>query len=186
MKILIADDDATSRLILEGTLRKIGHEAVSCNGGTEAWAAFQREYFPVLISDWMMPDLDGPALCRAIRGSFRERYTYIILLTVLGGKESFIAALDCGADDFTTKPFDEDQLAARLRSAERILGLHRHIRQIEGLLPICSYCKNIRNNDGGWEQIDAYVRHHTEVQFSHGVCPVCYEKYVKPEFERLE
>lgn len=183
MKILIADDDATSRLILEGTLRKIGHEVVSCKDGKEAWDLFGKEYFPVLISDWLMPVVDGPTLCRTIRGSYREHYTYIILLTVLGGKENFIAAMDGGADDFITKPFDEDQLAARLRAAERILGLHGHIRQLEGLLPICAYCKSIRNNDGGWEPIDTYVHEHSEVTFSHGICPGCFRKFMQPETE---
>jgi DNA-binding response OmpR family regulator len=185
MKILIAEDDMTSRLILEATLVKLGHEVTTCADGQEAWQAFQKDYFPVLISDWLMPGIDGPTLCRTIRGQYREHYTFIILLTVLGGRANFLAAMDAGADDFISKPFDEDRLAARLRAAERILGLHQRIRKLEGLLPICTYCKNIRNNSGGWEAIDSFVSQHSEVEFSHGICPACFEKHVKPDLDNL-
>ncbi|MBM3841353.1 MAG: response regulator, partial [Verrucomicrobia bacterium] len=121
MRILIAEDDTTSRLLLEATLQKLGHEVAAASNGQEAWEAFQRDYFPVVISDWMMPELDGPTLCRAIRRVHRDNYTMILVLTSLGGRTNYLQAMDAGADDFITKPIDEDQLAARLRVAERIL-----------------------------------------------------------------
>ena len=124
MKILIAEDDMTSRLVLGATLKKLGHQVTATQNGREAWDALDKEHFPLLISDWMMPDMDGLELCRLIRGAGEKQYIYIILLTALGGKGSFIEGLDAGADDFITKPFDEEQLAARLRVAERILALH--------------------------------------------------------------
>ncbi|HEX9998528.1 MAG TPA: diguanylate cyclase [Abditibacterium sp.] len=124
MKILIAEDDMTSRLVLGATLKKLGHEVTATSDGQQAWARLSEEYFPLLISDWMMPDMDGLELCRLIRAANQKQYTYIILLTALGGRNSFLEGLDAGADDFITKPFDEELLAARLRVAERILALH--------------------------------------------------------------
>ncbi len=128
MKILIAEDDMTSRLVLGATLKKMGHQVTAASSGREAWDALNQEHFPLLISDWMMPDMDGLELCRRIRAAQGARYTYIILLTALSGKGSYLEGLDAGADDFITKPFDEDTLVARLRVAQRILALHETLR----------------------------------------------------------
>jgi len=128
MKILIAEDDTTSRLLLAATLKKLGHEVVAAANGEEAREAIGREHVPLLISDWMMPDVDGLELCRLIRSEHSLQYTYIILLSARSGKTNYLGAMDAGADDFITKPFDEDQLAARLRVAERILDLHETLR----------------------------------------------------------
>jgi signal transduction histidine kinase len=131
VKILIAEDDGASRAILAQFLTRLGHDVVATADGQQALDVFRREDVPVLISDWMMPNLDGLGLCRQIRAEERANYTYVILLTVLGGKESYLEAMDAGADDFISKPFDVDQLHARLRVAERILGLQRELRHIE-------------------------------------------------------
>ncbi len=133
MQILIAEDDAVSRLVLGATLKKMGHEVKATSCGNEAWAAVNEMHCPLLISDWMMPDMDGLELCRRVRtrhdeGRSGAPYTYVILLTALGGKTNYLGAMDAGADDFITKPFDADQLAARLRVAERILALHQTLR----------------------------------------------------------
>ena len=177
MNILIADDDATSRLVLEATLKKLGHAVVTAQDGQQAWEAFQRTYFPVLISDWLMPHLDGLALCRTIRDLHQTNYTYIVLLTSLGGKTNYLEAMEAGADDFMTKPFDAEQLAARLQVAERILGLRQHVKRLEGLLPICSYCKKIRDKKGYWQQLEWYIAARSEADFSHGMCPECGPKH---------
>jgi CheY-like chemotaxis protein len=131
MRILIAEDDTTSRIILDEILTRLGHEVVAVTNGQEAWATFQQDHVSLVISDWMMPDLDGLELCRRIRAANRAKYTYVILLTALEGKESYLEAMEAGADDFATKPLDSDQLHARLRVAERILGLQRELVQLE-------------------------------------------------------
>src|SRR4028119_794281 len=128
MKILIADDDLTSRLLLGATLKKLGHEVTIASDGEEAWDAMNREHFPLLISDWMMPNVDGLELCRRVRAARPTQYTYIVLLTALGGKSSYLDGMAAGADDYVTNPFDEDQLVARLRVADRILALHETLR----------------------------------------------------------
>lgn len=127
MKILIAEDDMVSRLVLGATLKKLGHQVTATSDGQQAWEALEEEHFPLLISDWMMPGLDGLELCRLIRARDQARYTYILLLTALGGKNSYLDGMDAGADDFITKPFDEDTLVARLRVAQRILELHERL-----------------------------------------------------------
>lgn len=190
MKILIADDDDFSRTLLSHVLEGLGHEVSAVADGAAAWEAVRRDYFPVLITDWMMPGISGPELCRMMREVQRDHYTYIIVLTVRGGKESYLEGMRSGADDFLTKPFDEDQLAARLAVAERILGLHRHVSRLEGLLPICSYCKRIRDDCNHWQQIESYVSARTETLFSHGICPECMKRNfpgitLKPDGERV-
>ena len=130
MKILVAEDDTATRLVLAATLKKLGHEVAAVADGLKAWEAWQqRDDYTLLISDWLMPGIDGLELCRRIRGMQRMHYTYIVLLTALGGKARYIDAIDAGADDLVTKPFDEDLLDARLRVAERILALHDALRK---------------------------------------------------------
>ncbi|TMK82537.1 MAG: response regulator [Actinobacteria bacterium] len=131
MRILIAEDDTASRLILAQILKQLGHDVTATANGAEAWRVFEREHVPLLISDWMMPDPDGLELCRRVRAADRGKYTYIILLTALGGKENYLEAMSAGVDDFVTKPFDADQLHARVRVAERILGLQRELTHLE-------------------------------------------------------
>ena len=192
MKILIVEDNNASLNLLNATLTKLGHDVIATEDGREAWGVFQLEHISIIISDWMMPDIDGLELCRMIRAENRTRYTYIILLTALEGKGSYLVGMDAGADDFITKPFDIEQLAARLRVAERILQLQSEVKQLEGLLPICMYCKKIHDdqypedNREGWVPVEQYVASRTDASFSHGICPVCYETHVKPELDALK
>lgn len=178
MKILIAEDDATSRLMLQSTLEMLGHEVIAVEHGGQALIRWLADSPSVIISDWLMPEMDGPALCRAIRMTNRPPYTFIIMLTSLGGKENYLEAMHAGADDFLTKPCDEDQLAARLVVAERILGLRKHMSQLEELLPICAYCKQIRDDHDHWQPVEQYISDHAgpQTKFSHGICPACVKK----------
>lgn len=128
MKILIADDDAASRLLLGALLRKLGHTVIAVADGHAAWQAWLEEAPALVISDWMMPGMDGLSLCRAIRSQPSPHYTYLILLTALSGKGSYLDGMEAGADDFLSKPLDEDMLAARLCVATRILKLHEALK----------------------------------------------------------
>ena len=185
MKILIADDEVVSQLILAEQLQSLGHEVSIASDGREAWELFRSIRPQIVITDWIMPDIDGLEFSRMIRAENREIYTYVIFLTILNGKGSYLEAMDAGADDFISKPFDVEQLSARLHVAERILGLQREIKQLQGLLPICSYCKRIREEDMTWLPIEKYITQRTDALFSHGVCPDCYEKHLKPEIDEL-
>ncbi len=128
MKILIADDDTTSRLLLGATLKKLGHVVTAVEDGLQALACWRQEQPSLIISDWMMPGLDGLELCRLIRAEPALQYTYVVLLTSLAGKGRYLDGMQAGADDFISKPYDEELLAARLQVAERILALHHALR----------------------------------------------------------
>ncbi|MBI4473946.1 MAG: response regulator [Acidobacteria bacterium] len=123
MKILIAEDDRDSRELLSWLLQKLGYQVIAAENGREAWEAYRKGRFRLVISDLLMPDIDGLELVRRIRAAKQQKYTYIILLTALIGKKDFLEGMEAGADDFITKPFDPDELKARLRVAERIIAL---------------------------------------------------------------
>lgn len=176
MNILIVDDDATSRLVLNASLEKLGHSVTTVSTGAAAWALFEADHVPLLISDLVMPDFNGIELCQRIRAADRPRYTYIIMLTSVGGKSGFLEGMRAGVDDFMTKPYDEEQLTARLIVAERILNLQSQVNQLSGLLPICCVCNKIRDDKNYWHRVESYIAQRTDAQFSHGYCPACLEK----------
>jgi DNA-binding response OmpR family regulator len=185
MKILIADDDRASQALTDTVLRSMGHTVRIAADGNEARTALRDEHFEALISDWLMPGLDGPDLCRYVRSLEGRRYTYIILLTSLEGRARYVEGLSAGADDFLSKPFDVEVLEARLRVAARVAGLQEEVRQLSGLLPICSYCRMMRDEDE-WVPLERYITRRTEASFTHGICPACVETRFRPELDRLK
>jgi signal transduction histidine kinase len=134
MQVLIAEDDPVSRRLLQSYLQKWGYEVIVAKDGAEAWQYFQTQSVPIVISDWMMPELDGPELIRRIRAVNRPGYVHITLLTARAQKEDLLAGMEAGADDFLTKPFDRDELRVRLRAAERILKLEHSLAEQNRLL----------------------------------------------------
>jgi sigma-B regulation protein RsbU (phosphoserine phosphatase) len=200
MKILIADDDEFSRRVLAGTLRKWEFEVTVTADGAQAWQKLREAGSPQLvILDWMMPEMDGLEVCRKARALPATRSSYIILLTARNSQEDLVLGLDSGADDFITKGFGCQELRARVGVGVRVLGLQKaladrvreleealqSVKQLQGLLPICSYCKRIRDDQNYWQQVEGYISEHSEAQFSHGICPECYEMIVKPMIEKL-
>jgi sigma-B regulation protein RsbU (phosphoserine phosphatase) len=127
MKILIAEDDAVSRKILEKTLTNWGYEVIVTKDGREAWDAYKNESTKVAVVDWMMPEIDGLELVRRIRKAATKDYTYVILLTAKGQKTDIVAGLEAGADDYVIKPFDHDELRSRLSVGERVLSLEEKL-----------------------------------------------------------
>jgi diguanylate cyclase (GGDEF)-like protein len=128
VKILIADDSPVPRLILQKTLATLGHETVSARDGSEAWALFQTFQPDVVLSDWLMPGMDGIELCERIRGLEIDRYTYFVLLTAMTELERAVTAMTAGADDFLVKPLDRFKLEAALIGARRVTALHDVLR----------------------------------------------------------
>ncbi|UXI69965.1 GGDEF domain-containing protein [Tahibacter amnicola] len=128
MDILVADDDPGSRNVLATLLETMGHTVATVDDGTAALAALAKGRYPLLISDWLMPGLDGLSLCRAVRAQSGAPYTYIILITAMDGPANYLDGIDAGADDFIGKPVDPKYLIARLHVAERILSLHERLR----------------------------------------------------------
>ena len=185
MRILIVEDDIDLREMLQILLSQEGHQIDAVENGNEAWEAFNKRDYSVVISDWLMPELDGLELCRRVRAADKPHYTYVILLTALQGKANHIEAMRAGVDDFMSKPYDPDELKARLMVADRIVRLQDHVKRLEGVLPTCMYCKKIRDHSDRWVGIEQYITQRTEASFSHGVCPDCYETMVKPEIDGL-
>ena len=201
MRILIAEDDATSRLLLERTLLQWDYEVITTKNGTEAWEILQGEQPPNLaIFDWMMPDIDGVEVCRRARALDTLSHLYVIMLTTRDTKEDLAEALDAGADDFISKPFNRKEMRARINVGARMLNLQMTLskrvieleesiqreKQLQGLLPICSYCKKIRDDNNYWSQVERYIEQKADVAFSHSICPDCYESVVKPEIQALQ
>ncbi|MBM4164654.1 MAG: response regulator transcription factor [Lentisphaerae bacterium] len=198
MRILIAEDDLTSRGMLAAVLRKAGHEPVETVNGLEAWEALQQPDAPrLVILDWMMPEMDGLEVLRRIRAVESDRPPYILMLTTKTDKAEIVAGLDAGANDYLAKPFDVGELRARVEVGRRLVEaqdalagkigeLQRalaEIKTLRGIVPICASCKKIRDDTGFWQQVEVYVRNHSEAKFSHGICPECIKK-LYPELAR--
>jgi DNA-binding response OmpR family regulator len=179
MRILIAEDDPVSVKILQFTLQHWGHEVITTNDGAAAWEAFERDPVRVIISDWMMPGLDGLELCQKVRTRPKTEYAFFILLTAINtGRDNLRKAMDAGIDDFLTKPLDREAVFMRLRVAERILGYTTEIKMLKELIPICMYCKRVRDDSDYWQQVETYIHQQTGSQFSHGICPDCFQRQV--------
>ena len=191
MRILIAEDDATSRTILQAVLGKGGYEVVSRADGLEALEAFKQSDAPDLaIVDLIMPKLDGLELVREVRALPTPRPPYIIILSTKSETTDVVAGLDAGADDYLVKPFDAAELRARVEVGRRMLEMRAvladkvqelalaldQVKTLRGIVPICANCKNVRDDQGYWNRVETYMRDHTGAEFSHAVCPDCMDK----------
>jgi DNA-binding response OmpR family regulator len=177
-----------------------GYSASVCADGAVAWELLQRaDAPPLVILDWVMPRMNGLEVCRKLRAMPTPCPTYVLLVTAKDQNADIVTGLDAGADDYIAKPFNREELRARVQVGVRVVelqrGLAERVRELEdaladvkhlsGLLPICAYCKKIRNDQNYWQQGECYVSEHSEAQFSHGICPDCYETVVKTELSRL-
>jgi len=201
LPVLVADDDAVSRTVVAAMLRKGGYDVRLASDGEQAWTALQEDQRPPLaVIDWMMPGLDGPEVCRRLRTLDTPTPTYMILLTSRDASADIVAGLHAGADDYVTKPPNEDELLARVNVGARVVELQQaladrvlrleealsNVKQLQGLLPICSYCKRIRDDKNYWQQVESYISVRSAVQFSHSYCPDCFDHYVKPQIDELD
>jgi sigma-B regulation protein RsbU (phosphoserine phosphatase) len=201
LRVLVADDEPVSRTVVAAMLRKSGYDVQIVADGEQAWAALQRPDPPHLaVVDWMMPGIDGVEVCRRLRRLETSTPTYVILLTSRDAAADIVEGLHAGADDYVTKPPHEEELLARVSVGARVISLQQtladrvrkleealsNVKQLQGLLPICSYCKRIRDDQNYWQQVESYITVHSGVQFSHSYCPDCFEKYVQPQLDALD
>jgi CheY-like chemotaxis protein len=176
-RVLMAEDDPISARMLHATLSRLSYEPVVACDGNEAWDKFDREPFRLIVSDWMMPRLDGLAFCEKVRARPRTPYTYFILLTANHtSSENYALATAAGVDDFLTKPLNREAIQMRLAVAERILKYTAEIRYLQEMIPICVYCRKVRDEHDYWDMVESYIQKETGSRFSHGACPECYEK----------
>jgi two-component system cell cycle response regulator len=221
----VVEDSAPQAHILKHQLEADDYEVAISANGVEALAYLEKERPGLIISDVLMPEMDGYELCRRVKAADRTRSVPVMLLTALSEPEDIIRGLECGADNFVTKPYDRDFLLSRVEyilvnreirkrshtgmgvetyfagkrqfvSSDRIQILDlllttyedalRQKRKLEkalatikvlrGIIPICASCKSIRNDEGYWQQLESYLRAHSEADFSHGLCPECLKK----------
>jgi phosphoserine phosphatase RsbU/P len=195
MKVLIADDDPSSLFLEEEMISEWGYEIITAVNGLKAMEILQQDNPPqIALLDWLMPDKNGVEICAELRKQRQEPYIFTIILTSRTQKEFLIQGLESGADDYLTKPFDRQELKARLATGKRIVELQQELVKIQkeqkklihelqtaldnvktlgGLLPICAWCKKIRNDQGYWDRIEDYLDSHTDAELSHGICPEC-------------
>jgi DNA-binding response OmpR family regulator len=189
VQVLVAEDDAVSRVLLENILHDWGYDVISVADGSAAWDVLTGPTAPRLsILDWQMPGPDGLELCRRLRSNRATDSTYVLLLTGKGGTDNVVQGLRAGANDYITKPFDLDELAARLGVGRRVVELQlslaervaeleqalAQVKRLQGLIPICAWCKKVRNDQNFWQQVEEYIGERGDVRFSHGICPQCF------------
>lgn len=190
MRVLIADDDRVAAAAVSKSLAAWGFEVTVVHDGLRAWECLSGDPMPsIAVIDWEMPGLEGPELCRRVRSSADRAVMYLLLLTARSRSVDLVAGLEAGADDYLVKPVDLSELRARIQVGVRVASLQMRlaekvaelqatldsVRQLRGLLPICSYCKRIRDDHNYWQRVEVYVAEHTDATFTHGICPTCLE-----------
>jgi DNA-binding response OmpR family regulator len=196
MRILIAEDDATSRMVLASILTGEGFEVTSAEDGGAAWQLLQLPDAPSLaIVDLMMPKLDGLELVRRVRALPNAVPPYLIIVSTKDDKADVVAGLGAGANDYLTKPYDPGELRARIEVGRQLIETRialnekveelelalKEVRTLKGIVPICASCKNVRDDQGYWNRVETYLNEHTEAEFSHAVCPDCMKR-LYPQF----
>ena len=201
LRVLVADDEPVSRTVVGAMLKKAGYVVGFAPDGEQAWQQLAAPSPPqIALLDWEMPGLAGPEVVERIRARGEQAPTYVILLTSRDSSADIVTGLKAGANDFVTKPANEDELIARVNVGARVVELQtaladrvRHLEEalanvkaLQTLLPMCAYCKAIRNDQNYWEKVETYFHAHSGVSFSHSYCPTCYDRFVKPQLDALE
>ena len=194
-RVLIADDDVIARRFLESAVSRSGYEVTAVSSGDEAWRVLSSRDVPTIaVLDWMMPGLTGVELCEKVRAANLPVPPYLIVLTSRGETGDIVEALRAGADDHITKPFEIAELRARLAVGVRIVALQQqltervqsleealaHVQQLQGLIPICAWCRLVRSDGNYWEQVETYLEKRSGLQFTHAICPPCRIKASAP------
>ncbi len=182
-KILIVDDENVNIDVLVGLL-KAHYRIITAKNGAQALRRLENKPLPDLILlDIMMPDMDGYEVCRRIKSNQETSHIPVIFLTAKGTAEDVIQGFKLGAVDYVTKPFRPEELTARVdthiqlkKTISELQSALNEIKTLKGMLPICSTCKKIRDDQGYWNQIEAYIMAHSEAEFTHSICPECIKK----------
>lgn len=200
MRILIAEDDPVSRRMLEATLQGWDYEVIVAGDGAAAWEMLQSPDSPrIALLDWMMPGLDGLEVVHNLRQLEHGRLTYVILLTARSDKQDIVTGLQRGANDYMVKPFHRDELRARIHVGAQMVKLQEElaakveelqtalseVKQLQGIIPICCYCKKVRSDNKFWQRVEDYIEQRSDAGFSHGICPECWDTTVRPQMEEM-
>ena len=196
MKVLVVDDDPLVLRALDTLLRDWGYDVVTLQEGRQGLELLQIDAtISLAILDWQMPGLSGVEVCQQARQLIRNRPLHILLLTARRTTADILAGFAAGADDYVTKPFVPEELKARLKVGARLVKLQEDmgkqvkdleaalgkVKQLQGLLPICSHCKKVRNDGIYWQDVETYLQQNSEVELTRGICPECYAKLLGRE-----
>jgi len=200
MRLLLAEDDPAASLAMQSLLADWGYDVATARDGRTALTILEGpDAPPLVLMDWMMPGVDGLEVCRRIRARPTSVPPYIILLTARDTEEDLVAGLGGGASDFVSKPVNPLELRARLQAGSRVVELQMslarrvrdleeamaRVKQLHGLLPICMYCKKVRDDHNYWRQVEEYLSAFSDARFSHSICPGCYDSVVRPELDSM-
>jgi DNA-binding response OmpR family regulator len=172
IKILVVEDDPFFQRVQKKRLMADGYQVFTADDGREGMKAIVSFEPDLVISDWMMPEVDGLELCQSVKTGLKEAAPYFILLTAKGEISSKLLALDTGADDYLVKPCDQGELMARVRAG--LQGARAEVERLSHeMLPICAFCRKVRDTEGQWHTLEDYVAQRTQADFTHGICPGC-------------
>lgn len=164
--VVVVDDNPSNIRVIGKILDENGYEPAVFLNGAKAMEFLDKETPDILLLDIMMPEMDGYEICKRIKARNDLKYLPIIFITAKTETEDIVKAFECGAADYITKPFNMAEMLARVKT-------HVEMRRLKSLLPICSNCKKIRDDEGYWSDVETYLRTHTDIVFSHGICPDC-------------
>ncbi len=167
--ILIVDDNPTNLQVLGKLLTEKGYDLSIAQSGQEALSFVNTNQPDLVLLDIMMPEMDGYEVCRRLKRDAATRHIPIIFLTAKIDADEVIKGFELGAADYVTKPFNAAELLARI-------NVHIELNTLRGIIPVCSQCKNIRDDDGLWNQIEEYIESHSKALFSHSLCPPCMDE----------
>lgn len=194
--ILMVDDVPKNLEVLGNILSREEYDLSVAINGLEALERIGEIKPDLILLDIMMPEIDGYEVCRQLQSVPETKEIPVIFLTALTETGDIVKGFHAGAVDYVTKPFNSAELLARVsthlalkNARDDLKQALAEVKQLSGLLPICSYCKNIRNDEGYWQKVEAYMASHGDVEFSHGICPDCYDKaYAKmmDEYQQLK
>jgi phosphoserine phosphatase RsbU/P len=198
LRILVVDDDAMARLTFESVIRSAGWSPIAIEDPGQAYEILTGPNSPpIALIDWQMPTMSGLDLCRRVRQAEPTARPYLIFVTANSASTDVVSGLDAGADGYMTKPVVAIELQARVRAALRTIALQQDLRNrldeaeaasaktkpLRDLLPMCCYCRRIRDEAEHWSTLEQYLTQRIDVKFTHGFCPSCFEEHVLPDLE---
>lgn len=167
--VLAVDDNPQNLQFLGKLLSDNGYEVGMAQNGQQALNFVKKNDPDLILLDIMMPGMDGYEVCKQLKKDYFAQQIPVIFLTAMTESQNIIKGFEAGGVDYVTKPFNSGELLARIKT-------HIEIRILRGLLPMCSKCKKIRDDEGFWNQVDSYIEEHSQATFTHGICPECLVK----------
>ncbi len=174
--ILVADDLEFNRMLLRGVLEQDGYEVMEAENGVVANRLAKEAHPGLILLDVNMPGIDGYETCSVLRLGSETRNIPVIFITARTSTEDVVKGFKAGAVDYVGKPFQPEELLARVRTHLELRRAREEIQELRNLVPVCAWCRKIRNDEGGWETIEQYIQEHGGSKVSHGICPDCVSK----------